>query len=78
MEAPKKMHEDSNGNKSSKRLWGTILLVLGCVMKTILFAAAIKWKISDPATAMGVSSTIMYTGGGLLGIGVAEYWGRKK
>ena len=67
-----KMLQDSNGNTSSKRIWGTILLSLGSLMQIVLFIFAIKWGVKDPATASNVATGLILTGAGLLGIGVLE------
>jgi len=69
--------QDAHGNKSSKRLWGTILLAVGLTMHTVLFVFAIQWGVKDPATASGVASTLVLAGSGLLGIGVVEGFAKK-
>jgi hypothetical protein len=70
--------QDSFGNKSSKRLWGTISLSIGVAMKIALFVCSLFIVVKDPATASTASDTLMYTGGALLGIGVVEHFAKGK
>ena len=69
---------DSNGNKSSKRVAGFIVLGMGLIMAAVLFSASIVKKVGDPDTAMSVINTMFITGGSLLGLGIAELFGKKK
>ena len=64
--------QDSKGNKSSKRLWGSILLCSGIIFSTILFAYSLYRGAADAATALGIINMFLISGGGLLGIGVFE------
>lgn len=70
--SPCKFLEDSKGNKSSKRLWGSILLSIGIVFSSILFFYSLKSGAKDAATALGIINMFLISGGGLLGIGVFE------
>ena len=63
---------DSNGNKSSKRLWGSILLSVGIVLATILFFKSLEAEVADKQTTMNIINMFLVTGGGLLGVGVLE------
>lgn len=67
-----KFLEDSQGNKSSKRLWGSILLAIGIIFSIILFAYSLYRGAADAATALGIINMFLISGGGLLGIGVFE------
>jgi len=71
------MLEDTNGNTSSKRVWGSVLLGIAVTMRVTLFILSIVRKIEDPTTAITASQTLLYTGGALLGLGVAENFGKK-
>tara|TARA_Y100000389_G_C17293704_1_gene429343 strand:- start:542 stop:781 length:240 start_codon:yes stop_codon:yes gene_type:complete len=63
---------DSKGNKSSKRLWGSILLTIGVMFSVILFAYSLYEGAADAATALGIINMFLIAGGSLLGIGVFE------
>jgi len=64
--------QDSKGNKSSKRLWGSILLTFGLVFSTILFVFSLLAGAADPATAISIINIFLFAGGSLLGVGVFE------
>ena len=67
-----KFLQDSKGNKSSKRLWGSILLTIGVMFSVILFAYSLYQGAADAATALGIINMFLIAGGSLLGIGVFE------
>jgi hypothetical protein len=69
---PCKFLEDSKGNKSSKRLWGSILLGTGILFSAILFFYSLNNGAKDAATALGIINTFLISGSGLLGISVFE------
>lgn len=64
--------QDSKGNKSSKRLCGSILLLMGVLFSIILFYFSLHKNASDPITAMNLINMFLISGGSLLGIGVFE------
>jgi hypothetical protein len=64
--------QDNHGNKSSKRLWGSILLSFGIIFAMILFCFSLTKGASDPQTASNIINIFLYSGGGLLGIGTFE------
>lgn len=64
--------QDSKGNKSSKRLWGSILLSIGIIFSGILFYCSLFKGAADAATALGIINIFLISGGGLLGVGVFE------
>lgn len=63
---------DSKGNKSSKRLWGSILLTIGAMFSVILFTYSLYQGAADAPTALGIINMFLIAGGSLLGIGVLE------
>ena len=67
-----KLLEDSDGNASSKRLFGAILIGIGGLMGVALFTASLFIVVKDPTTAITTMNTFIFTGAGLLGIGVLE------
>ena len=64
--------KDGMGNKSSKRLWGSILISVGMIFSAILFGYSLNSGAEDSATALGIINMFLISGGGLLGIGVFE------
>lgn len=68
--------ENNNGEKSSKRLWGSILLFFGMILSGILFYYSLKDEAKDPATALSIINAFLISGSGLLGIGVVELFGK--
>jgi hypothetical protein len=64
--------QDSQGNKSSKRLWGSILLSIGILFSMILFGFSLVNGAKDASTALGIINIFLIAGGSMLGIGVFE------
>lgn len=64
--------QDSDGNKSAKRLWGAVLLGVGVLLSLILFYYSTELYASDAETAIGIINSLLLSGSGLLGIGVFE------
>ena len=64
--------QDSRGNSSSKRLWGSIILGLGVFMGVNLFYFAVFGKVNDSHTALIVVEAFLAAGSALLGFGVFE------
>ena len=69
---PNNYLQDSFGNKSSKRLWGSIVLGLGITMGVGLFVHSLFEVAADPKTAYGIIEAFFWGGCALLGIGVGE------
>jgi len=70
---------DSFGNKSSKRIWGSIIIGLGAVAGICLFIMSVFFGgTGDPATAISIINSFLLFGGSLLGIGVIEKFAIKK
>ena len=61
-----------NGEKSSKRLWGSIILGLGVFLGVNLFYFAVFGKVNDSHTALIVVEAFLAAGSALLGFGVFE------
>jgi hypothetical protein len=70
--------EDASGNKSSKRLWGSIILGIGILFSAILFFYSLKIGAKDAATALGIINMFLIAGSSLLGIGVFERSAKKQ
>jgi hypothetical protein len=76
--SPKGFLQDSNGDNSSKRLWGSLSMVLGLAMKVsfAIFALTPWIAIADVAVripvALGAADGILMAGAALLGFGVLE------
>ena len=70
--------QDSNGDKSSKRLWGSLSMILGLTMKVsfAVFALTPWINVADVAVripvALGAADGILMAGAALLGFGVLE------
>lgn len=64
--------KDAKGDKSSKRLWGSILLIVGLIFSSVLFAFSLYKGAADASTALGIINMFLIAGGGLLGVGVFE------
>ena len=64
--------KDSNGKKSGKRLYGSIMVCTGIAMFIVLFTTSIFKTISDPETAKYCAISLVGFGSGLLGFGVLE------
>ena len=67
-----KFLEDSKGNKSSKRIWGSVLLGFGIIFASTLFVFSLKVGAKDAATASSIINMFLISGGSLLGIGIFE------
>ena len=69
--------EESPGVKSSKRLWGTILLSLGAAIMVAVAVTSIALGNNETGGAVSAGVALMAAGAGLLGIGVLEGIGQK-
>lgn len=72
-----KLLQDKDGNTSSKRVAGFIISGVGLIALLTLGVVSMFQKIEDPGTAMESFKTILIVGGGLLGVGVFEFLGKK-
>lgn len=66
------IYKDSNGNKSSKRIYGAIILIIAIIKSIVLFSFSLYTKVGDPTTAINIIDGMYILGGGLLGIGIFE------
>ena len=62
-----KILEDKEGNKSSKRVWGSILLSTGIASSLVLFFVSLTKGAGDPTTAISIINAFLFSGSGLLG-----------
>lgn len=70
---------DSFGNKSSKRIWGSIIIGIGAIAGICLFIISVFFGgAGDSATAISIINSFLLFGGSLLGIGVIEKFAIKK
>lgn len=67
-----------DGEKSSKRLWGSILIPIGAGLLVSVGIAALFIDIADPDTALRAGTTIIGSGLVLFGAGAAERFGIKR
>ncbi len=71
--------DDSNGNKSSKRLIGFILVGCGLAMKFTLFGWGLGHSFANPLTDLdGIADSLIYAGSAVLGVGVVEFFKKDK
>ena len=71
--------QGNTGQLSSKRLMGCCCIALGMIMKIIMFCYALKHTLANPYDLLdGSANNLIYVGGGLLGIGMAELFASKK
>jgi predicted membrane channel-forming protein YqfA (hemolysin III family) len=73
-----KFLQDRDGNFSSKRVFGAIVLLTGLLCHSFLGIFSIFAQPVDPGTATRAFNTMMFVGGGLLGISVFEFINRKQ
>ncbi len=67
-----KFLEDSHGNKSSKRLWGSIILAFGILFAVVLFAFSLIYTSEGVGTCLSIIDLFFVVGSGLLGVGIFE------
>jgi len=74
-----KFLEDSKGNKSSKRLAGAFCLVIGTMMKLILFFYGLQHITATNFDHLdGSADSIIYVGAALIGSGLLEFLRQNK
>ena len=74
-----KFLEDFNGNKSSKRLAGAFCLLVGSLMKFILFIYGIGHVTATSFDQLNNSAdTMIYVGATLIGSGLLELLKQRK
>jgi len=78
MSEPIGFFKDANGDNSSKRLWGSISMMLGLAMKLAfaLLALTSLIPVAEAATrlslALGAADGVLTAGAALLGLGLVE------
>ena len=70
--------QDSKGNNSSKRLWGSILMSCGVILSSILFFCSLMINVIDSETAMNIINSFFLAGSVMLGAGVIECFSEKR
>ena len=76
--------KDADGDNSSKRLWGSVSMALGLVMKLSFSVLALTSliPIAEVAVrlpmALGAADGVLMAGSALLGLGVVEGFQPKK
>lgn len=63
---------DAGGKKSSKRIWGSIMLGGGLALSIILFSFSLTQGAKDAQTATSIINMLLLAGSSLLGLGVFE------
>lgn len=71
------MLQDSNGNISSKRVAGISLLGFSMLLGLVLFIISIFKDVKNAYTMIDLIKLFIYSGTGLLGIGVVENFAQK-
>lgn len=64
--------EDADGNKSSKRLFASILIPIGILMAVIAYTIALFHPLGDASSVIKIIGLILGLGGGLDGLGVFD------
>ena len=70
--------KDQNGNLSSKRITGFIGFIVGLILLAFTGIFSLFRMPVQAETAIECFKTILYVSGGLLGVGVFEFFGKKK
>ena len=70
--------QDTSGNRSSKRLWGSVLIGTAIVLSTavVITSVYVGNKIDD--NVVSILESLFFAGTALLGFGVAEVFGKGK
>ena len=69
---PHEFLQDSQGNKSSKRLSGISLIGVGTILSIVLFTFSLISQPADADSTIGVIKTLLISGSSLLGVSVLE------
>ena len=71
--------EDDKGNKSSKRLSGIVLCLIGIIFAIITFYKSLDQSVGDSQTILSIIQLFLFFGSSLLGLGsIAEKWISRK
>ena len=66
--------QDNNGNDSSKRLLGAILIIVGCLIILFISVYSVFKQAVDKETAVECSKYVIGIGSGLVVLGLFEKW----
>jgi hypothetical protein len=72
------MFRDGDGNKSSKRIVGTLLVVAGALLHLFIGVMSVQTQIGDPDTAIRAGNALVMTGGALIGSGLGEKFAKAR
>ena len=70
--------QDTSGNRSSKRLWGSIILATAIVLSTIAVITSVFVGNIIDDNVVSILQGLFLTGTALLGFGVVEVFGKGK
>ena len=70
--------QDTSGNKSSKRLWGSIILSVGLLLSVATTITSVYENNPIDDSVVDILRMLFFTGGGLLSFGVVEVFGKGK
>jgi len=74
----KRFLEAGDGQKSAKRLYGSILIILGITLHLITYYLSLFYIVNDTSTAVSIGNTFIGIGAGLLGLGIMDNIGIRK
>lgn len=64
--------KDVDGNWSSKRLAGMVIVVIGLLKHIIIFSVVVFYREEVPNVVYDTANTLLITGGSLLGVSTLE------
>lgn len=70
--------QDTSGNRSSKRLWGSIILLVALFLSVATTITSVYENNQIDDNVVSILQMLFFTGAGLLGIGVVEVFGKGK
>jgi membrane protein DedA with SNARE-associated domain len=70
--------KDADNRVSSKRIVGTCVIGAGVGLLLAVGITSIFRAVVDSTTALSAGKALVYTGGALLGVGIAEKFAGKK
>ena len=72
-----KILQDQNGKESGKRYAGFMMFIPGVLLLVALGVYSLFRVAADPDSVIASGKALILTGGGLLGLSVAEFFGKK-
>ena len=70
--------QDALGNKSSKRLWGSITLAIAIILSIVVVITSVYLGNPIHDNVVSILHGFFAVGTGLLGVGVLEVFGKSK